>query len=150
VVLRFREPAWDDPAPVARAQRRLAALPQFNSVAGPFGPITPGGLTTLHATLGGPAAMPAVPPPGSRISPATWAAYGAETEFISPDGRTVRFDARLIAGDPSSNATLRQVPAIRAEVAALARAAGASAYGVAGEVPAAYDTSAPGGHPSRF
>ena len=78
VVLRFREPAWNDPAPVATAQRRLAALPQFGSLAGPFGALTPGQLTTLHATLGGPAAIPPVPPAGSHIPAATWAAYGAE------------------------------------------------------------------------
>jgi len=140
VVLRFRESAWDDPAPVAAAQGRLAALPQFASLAGPFGALTPGQLTTLHAAIGGPAAIPAVPPPGNHITPATWAAYSAENQFISPDGRTVLFDARLVASDPSSSAALRQVPAIRAAVAAVARATGASAYGVAGEVPAAYDT----------
>jgi RND superfamily putative drug exporter len=141
VVLRFGQPAWDDPAPVATAQRRLAALPQFASLAGPFGALTPGQLTTLHATLGGPAALPAVPPTGSHVPPASWAAYGAERQFISPDGRTVLFDARLVAGDPSSNAALRQVPALRAAVAAVARATGASAYGVTGDVPAAYDVS---------
>ena len=58
VVLRFREPAWNDPAPVAAAQRRLAALPQFAGLAGPFDALTPGQLTTLHATLGDPAALP--------------------------------------------------------------------------------------------
>jgi len=139
VVLRFRGPAWDDPAPVAAAQRRLAALPQFDSLAGPFGALTPGQLTTLHATLGGPAAIPPVPPPGSRIPPATWAAYQADSQFVSPDGRTVLFDARLVHEDPGSNAALGQVPVIRAAVAAIARAAGASAYGVTGDVPAAYD-----------
>jgi RND superfamily putative drug exporter len=139
VVLRFRAPAWDDPAPVATAQRRLAALPQFNGLAGPFDTLTPGQLTTLHATLGSPAAIPAVPPPGNNVPPATWAAYGAERQFISPDGRTVLFDARLVADDPGSNAALGQVPAIRGAVAAVARATGATAYGVAGEVPAGYD-----------
>ena len=139
MVLRFREPAWDDPAPVATAQRQLAELPQFDSLAGPFDALTPGQLTTLNATLGGPAAIAPVPPPGSHVSPATWAAYGAETQFISPDGRTVEFDARLADDDPGSNAALGQVPAIRAAAAAVARATGASAYGVAGDVPAAYD-----------
>jgi hypothetical protein len=38
---------------------------------------------------------------------------------------------------PGSNAALRQVPAIRASVAAVGREAGASAYGVIGEAPAA-------------
>jgi putative drug exporter of the RND superfamily len=139
VVLRFRAPAWDDPAPVATAQRRLAALPQFNGLAGPFDALTPGQLTTLHAALGSPAAIPPMPPRGNNVPPATWAAYGAESQFISPDGRTVLFEARLVAGDPGSNAALAKVPAIRAAVAAVARATGATAYGVAGEVPAGYD-----------
>lgn len=141
VVLRFDRPTWSDPAPVAAAQRQLAALPQFTSLAGPFDALTPGQLTTLHATLGDPAAIPAVPAPGSGIPPATWAAYGAETQFISPDGRTVVLDARLVDSDPGSNAALRQVPAIRADVAAVANATGANAYGVTGAVPAAYDLS---------
>jgi len=110
VVFRFREPAWDDPAPVATAQRRLAALPQFASLAGPFGTLTPSQLTTLHAAIGDPAAMPAVPPPGNRISPTAWAAYGAETQFISPDGRTVLFDARLVASDPELERRARPGP----------------------------------------
>ncbi|MBO0825015.1 MAG: MMPL family transporter, partial [Actinobacteria bacterium] len=137
--LRFHEPAWDNPAQVAAAQRRLAALPQFDSLAGPFGALTPGQLTTLHAALGAPAALPPVPPAGSDVAPTMWAAYTAESPFISPDGRTVVFDARLVTDDPGSNAALRQVPAIRAEVAAVARATGASAYGVADDMTAAYD-----------
>jgi RND superfamily putative drug exporter len=68
-----------------------------------------------------------------------WAAYRAENQFISPDGRTIQFDAGLTAGDPGSNAALHQVPAIRAAVAAVARATGATAYGVAGQAPAGYD-----------
>jgi RND superfamily putative drug exporter len=139
VVLRFPEPAWNDPAPAAAAQQRLAALPQFNDLAGPFGSLTPGQLTTLHATLGGPAALPPVPPSGSHVPPATWAAYRAESQFISPDGRTVVFDGRLAAGDPGSNAAIRQVPAIRAAVGDVAGASGASAYGVGGQAPGAYD-----------
>jgi RND superfamily putative drug exporter len=139
VLLRFREPAWDEPAPVAEAQRRLATLPQFSDLAGPFGVLTPGQLTSLHAALGEPAAIPAVPPQGSRVSPATWAAYGAESQFISPDGRTIAFNAKLVHGDPGSHAALGQVPAIRAAVATVAHATGASAYGVAGDVPTGYD-----------
>src|SRR6516225_5566746 len=141
VVLRFREPAWNDPAPVAAAEQRLAALPQFDSLTGPFDvngvTLTPGQLTALHATLGGPAALSALPRRG--VPAATWTAYRAESQFISADGRTVRFNAALIAGDPGSNAALHQVPTIRAAVAAVARAAGASAYGVAGVAPAGYD-----------
>jgi putative drug exporter of the RND superfamily len=141
VLLRFRAPAWSDPAPVVAAQQRLAALPQFTSLTGPFDvngvTLTPGQLKALHATLGSPGALSPLPLEG--VPAATWTAYRAERQFISADGRTVRFNAALAAGDPGSNAALHQVPAVRAAVAAVARATGASVYGVAGEAPAGYD-----------
>jgi putative drug exporter of the RND superfamily len=129
VVLRFREPAWSDPAPVAVAEQRLAALPQFASLTGPFDvngvTLSPAQLTALHATSGRPAALSARPPEG--VPAAVWTAYRAEGQFISADGRTVRFNVALTAGDPGSNAALRQVPAIRTAVAAVARVTGAGA-----------------------
>ena len=141
VLLRFGRPVWTDPAPLARAERRLAGLSQFDSLTGPLdvnGVIfTPAQLTALHARLGDPRALAALAPHG----PATWTAYRAESQFISGDGRTVLFNVGLTAGDPSSDAALRQVPAVRAAVAAVARESGASAYGVAGEAPATYDMS---------
>jgi putative drug exporter of the RND superfamily len=143
VLLRFPAPVWRDPAPVARAERRLAAVPQLSSLTGPLdvngATLTPAQLTKLHATLGDPAALAAQPPPGTAAGAEQWALYRAESQFISPDGRTVLFNAGLTAGDPGSNAALHQVPAIRAAVAAVARDTGASAHGVAGEAPATYD-----------
>jgi putative drug exporter of the RND superfamily len=159
VLLRLRAPVWSDPAALADAEQRLAALPQFDSLTGPLDvngvALAPGQLTALHARLGDPRALPAVPPAGSAISRAVlparlrtpleasgslmWTAYRAESQFVSPDGRTVLFNAGLAAGDPGSNAALHQVPAIRASVAAVAREVGASAYGVTGEAPATYD-----------
>jgi RND superfamily putative drug exporter len=145
VLLRFPAPVWDDPSPAAIAERRLAAAPEFDFVTGPLDvngfTLTPSQLTALHARLGDPLALPAVPPPGSSVPAATWTAYRAEAQFISPDGRTVLLDVGLAAGDAGSNAAMRQVPAIRAAVADSARAAGASAYGVTGEAPANYDVS---------
>jgi RND superfamily putative drug exporter len=145
VLLRFPASVWSDPAPVARAERRLAALPEFGSLTGPLDvsgvTLAPGQLTSLHATLGDPRALPALPPPGSGLQKATWTAYRAESQFIRPDGRTVMFDAGLTTGDPGSNAALDQMPAIRTAVAAVARDVGARAYGVAGEAPASYDVS---------
>jgi len=145
VLLRFPAPAWGDPARVARAEQRLAAIPQFSGLSGPLDvngvTLTPAQLADLHATLGGPGALPAQPPPGSAVPATVWAAYRAETQFISSDGRTIQFDAGLTAGDPSSNAALHQVPAIRAAVAAAAHDTGASAYGIAGAAPATYDVS---------
>ena len=145
VVLRLPAPAWAQPAPVARAERLLAASPQFRGLTGPLDvngvTLTAGQLSALHARLGDPRGLSAAPPPGSGIRPAIWAAYRAESQFISPDGRTVLFNAGLSAGDPDSTAALHHVPAIRAAVARAARAAGATAYGVAGDAPATYDVS---------
>ena len=145
VLLHFPAPVWSDPARLARAERQLAAVRQFASLTGPFDvngiTLTPGRLAALRATFGDPRALSAQPPPGSRLPAAVWTAYRAETQFISADGRTALFDAALAAGDPGSNAALRQVPAIRAAVAGVARDTGASAYGVAGQAPAAYDVS---------
>jgi putative drug exporter of the RND superfamily len=139
VLLRFGTPVWSDPDAVARTERRLAAVPAFAEVGGPLDvngvSFTPARLSALHARLGDPGALPALPPPGGSVPAPTWAAYRAESQFISPDGRTVRFDAALAAGDPGSDAALRQVPLIRAAVALVARDTGASAYGVAGRRP---------------
>jgi RND superfamily putative drug exporter len=143
VLLRLRAPVWSDPAALADAEQRLAALPEFDSLTGPLdvngAALAPGQLTALHARLGDPRALAALPPAGSAISRGTWTAYRAESQFVSPDGRTVVFNAGLAAGDPGSNAALHQVPAIRASVAAVAREVGASGYGVTGEAPATYD-----------
>ena len=145
VLLRLPAPAWTDPAPVARAERLLAGAPQFRGLAGPLDvngvTLTTGQLAALHARLGDPRALAATPPPGSGVRPAIWAAYRAESQFISPDGRTVLFNASLSAGNPDSNAALHQVPAIRAAAATVAHQAGATGYGVAGNAPATYDVS---------
>src|SRR5262249_22929431 len=67
VLLRFPAPVWSDPAPVARAEQRLAAVPQFSSLAGPLDvngiTVAPAPLMAPHATLGDPRALPPPPPP---------------------------------------------------------------------------------------
>jgi putative drug exporter of the RND superfamily len=111
VLLRFGAPVAGAPgavapAPIVRAEQRLAAVPLFSGVTGP-------------ADVG----------------------QVARSQFISPDGRTVRFEVALAAGDPGSDAAMAQVPAIRAAVAAVARDVGARDYGVTGQAPVTYDIS---------
>src|SRR5262245_50686785 len=143
VLLRFDHPVWSDSGAVARAERGLAALPQLSSVIGPLNvngvTLTPHRLTALHTKLGDPRALKVLPVPGRGVAAGIWAVYRAESQFISPDGRTVLFDASLRIGDPGSNASIRQVPAIRAAVSAVARSAEASTSGILGEAPANYD-----------
>jgi RND superfamily putative drug exporter len=145
VLLRFPASVWRDPARLALAERRLAAVSEFDSLTGPLdvngAAMAAGQLTALHTRLGDPRALPALPPPGSGIPAVTWTAYRAESQFISPDGRTVLFDAGLSAGDAASNAALHQVPAIRTAVAAVAHRTGATAYGVTGDASVSYDVS---------
>src|SRR5262249_23208910 len=108
MLLRLPAPVWRDSAAVARAEQRLAAIPQFGSLTGPFDvngvTLTPRRLAALHAMLGDPRTLPAQKPTGAGLPAAVWAAYRAESQFISPDGRTVQFGASLAAGDPGSNA----------------------------------------------
>jgi putative drug exporter of the RND superfamily len=144
VLLRFPASIWNVPVLVQQAELRIVKANEFDSAGGPFNvngvTLAPAQLTALHAKLGDPRALPATPP-ASGVSPAVWTAYRAESQFISPDGRTVQFSVGLRAGDADSNAALRQVPAIRAAVARVARAVGASAYGVTGDAPTTYDVS---------
>jgi RND superfamily putative drug exporter len=136
---------WTNPARLAFAERRLAAVSGFDSLTGPLDvngvSLAVGQLTALHTRFGDPRMLPALPPPGSGIPAATWTVYRAESQFISPDGRTVLFDAGLSAGDAASNAALHQVPAIRTAVAAVAHRSGATAHGVTGEASISYDVS---------
>lgn len=145
VLLRLPVSLWNDPASAVQAAGQLTKAPVFDSVGGPFEvngvTLTARQLTLLHARFGEPGALPAAPPAASGVTPSTWSTYRAESQFISPDGRTVLFSVGLRAGDPDSNGALYQVPAIRAAVAAVARAVGATESGVIGDAPATYDLS---------
>jgi RND superfamily putative drug exporter len=138
LVFRLARPAWDDPAPLAEAQRRLQAAPEFRAVTGPLSPngvpLAPDQLTKLHALLGPPADVPADGPAAYRV-------YRATAGYLSADGRTVQFSVVLAAGDPASTAAMRAVPAVRARTAAVARAIGATDSGVAGQAAGLYDVS---------
>jgi putative drug exporter of the RND superfamily len=73
---------------------------------------------------------------------AQYEAYRATAQYVSPDGETIQFLTGLKAGDPSTTAALKAVPALRTEAAAVAKTLDATAYGVGGEAPAFYDISA--------
>ncbi len=112
IVLRLRRPVWTSAAAVFSAQRELAADRQFTAVSGPFAP--DGALLTARA-------------------------YLANGSGVSGDGRTVSFATLLAAGDATSTAAVRAVPAVRDDAARAAAVAGASAWGVAGQPAATYD-----------
>jgi RND superfamily putative drug exporter len=143
LLLRFSSSVWDDPAVLAQAQGQLASASVFQSVTGPLGS-GPGSLTAaqlaqLHETMGPAAALPTAPPAGSPVDSAFYAAYRATAQFISPDGRTVRYYAVLRAGPVGSTAAAEAIPQATAALDAVARTTGAHAHGVAGQDASAND-----------
>jgi len=146
VLLRFRRSVWDNLSVIQGAEGGLSKSGVFRTVSGlldPNGtPIQPDHLAALYARLGPPASLPVTPPASLPVSPRVYNAYRSTAQFVSSDGRTVQFFTTLAAGDPSSAAALRTVPAIRAAVANVARATGAVARGVGGQAAVSYDVSA--------
>jgi RND superfamily putative drug exporter len=146
LVYKLSQPAWSDPAPVAKATSQLTGSGLFTGVTGPLNPagvtLTQDQYQNLHQTLGNPAALPAVPAGHLTIPLAEYEAYRATAQYVSPDGKTIQYETGLKAGDPSTSAAMSAVPSIRAEAAQVAKTLGTTQYGVGGEAPAFYDISA--------
>jgi len=145
VIFKLNQPAWDEPAALARAGQQLSASGLFTRLTGPLDPagaaLTPARYTALHARLGPAKLLPPVPPPGLKIPAAAYQVYRATAQYVSPDGRTVQYATGLKAGDAASTSAMDAVPSIRAEAARVAHATGAADWGVGGEAPALYDVS---------
>jgi RND superfamily putative drug exporter len=145
LLFRFTTPVWDDPTPVSAATGQLTASRQFTNVTGPLNPggspLTVAQYTRLHSALGPANALPPQPPASSPVAPEQYLLYRATANYVSPDGRTVQFAAGLTAGDPASTAAMDATPAIRDEVAAVARSVHATGNGVLGQASALYDIS---------
>jgi putative drug exporter of the RND superfamily len=145
LIYKLTQPVWDNPQPVEAAQRQLLASGLFTGITGPLNPVgvslTPAQYTQLHAELGNAAALPTTPSGQTSVPIAAYRLYQATAQYVSPDGKTIQFEANLRAGDPSSTAAMNAVPALRHAAAQAASAMGATDYGVGGEAPAFYDIS---------
>jgi len=144
-IFKFSTPVWDNPAPLAAGTAQLQASGLFTQVTGPLDPsgvtLTPAQFTALHAQLGPAKALPPVPPAGGKVSPALYQAYRATSNYVSPDGRTVLYEAGLKAGDPGGTPAMNAVPALRTVTTKVGRSIGASDSALGGEAPALYDIS---------
>ena len=143
IVLRLRTPVWARPRPVAAAEGWLAAERAFTVVSGPFDPndisLTPTGYTALFARYGPPrSARPSIAA-GAVAGAAADRAYLASGSYVSPDGLTVAFATQLAAGDATSTAASRAMPAVRGLASRAAGMAGAVAWGVTGQPAFTYD-----------
>jgi RND superfamily putative drug exporter len=149
LIYKLKQPIWNDPQVAVTGQRAISQSGQFTGITGPLDPVggvslTPAEYTALHAGLSklGPAnTLPATPPASVKVSPSAYQLYRATAAFVSPDGRTIQFEAGLKAGDPASTAALNAVPALRQAAARASAAMGAADYGLGGEAPAFYDIS---------
>jgi putative drug exporter of the RND superfamily len=159
VIFRFDKPVWTDPQSLDQAQQKLAASDVFNEVTGPTNPngipLGAAGYQRLHAEaatvvpLGDPRKLPAVKPPGLKMSAGEYALYRTLENYISRDGKTVQYLASLTVGDPASTTALHAVPEMRDVVTNVGDQVGAAQSAVAGEAPALYDISATSDHDLR-
>ena len=153
VIMSFPTSAWSSPEALASsigtATTGLEKTGSFSTLAGALNPngqpITPEQLYTARQELGVPAQelvhSAPIPPAGSPVPPALYNAYLASARYLSASGKTAQWEVGLKAGDPQSTAAINAIPELRTEVSSVAKEAGASASGIAGEAPALYDVS---------
>jgi RND superfamily putative drug exporter len=145
LVMAYSRPVFGDPSAIDAARASLNSSRRFRSIAGPLNPngttISPAEFSRLHSLLGPPQRLPVTEPPALHVPPAEYNAYRASSAFVSADGRTIQFQAALLAGPQDSTAAMNVTPQIRTVVDTAAGQSGAIASGVAGEAAAVYDIS---------
>jgi uncharacterized membrane protein YdfJ with MMPL/SSD domain len=145
LVFRYATPVWEHPGTLTSAASSLSSSHLFASVAGPLDPngtsLAPASYALAHRALGNPARLPLTEPASLRLPASTYDAYRVGAQYVSADGRTVRFAAQLKAGGQQSTAAMDATPAVRAAVTRAAWQTGATASGVTGQAAALYDVS---------
>ena len=145
LILRYDTPVWQQPGPLLVAAASLRSAGLFGALAGPLdangAALGAGSYARLHTELGNPRALPLAEPATARVPRATYNAYRATGQYVSGDGRTVRFAAALRAGNQQSTAAMNATPAVRAALTTAARRSGAVASGVTGRAASLYDVS---------
>lgn len=126
LLMSFKEPVWDNLDKLNAAQNQLASAPIFKAISGPFSAngfrLNPDQLKELHQTGTGPLIK-------------------AESQFISPDGKTVQFYSVANSGPSGSTAAAAATPKVEQALQAAAQTAGAKQFQVYGQDAAAYDIS---------
>jgi len=150
LVLAYPVSVWSSPSRLVSAQASLEASGEFSTLTGPLDPngtsLTTKQLTTLFKELGPPAKLPAVERPGTPVPLKMYNAYRATAQLVSANGKTVQFEASLVAGAQQTTAAMDATPAVRRALEVAAHRSGASANGVAGQAAALYDVSGASNH----
>ena len=145
VVFRLRTSVFVEPQLLASGEEGLETSRRFSSIGDALNAsgirISPSDLAVAFQRLGPPEELPAVPPPGLRVTPALYDAYRSTAQYVTPDGRTVLYKTSLRAGGPGTTAALQSIPAIRRDVTRVGSVIGATRSGVAGQASGAADVS---------
>ena len=131
VVFRLRTSVFVEPQLLASGEEGLETSRRFSSIGDALNAsgvrISPSDLAVAFQRLGPPEELPAVPPPGLRVTPALYDAYRSTAQYVTPDGRTVLYKTSLRAGGPGTTAALQSIPAIRRDVTRVGSVIGAHA-----------------------
>ncbi len=145
VLLRFRQPIWTNTGVLDTVQQQLKSSPWFSAVIGPTNPndipLSSAELSRLHRQLGSAQALTRTGALPSGATQLEYNAYRATAQYISSDGRTVQWATTLRYNNGGSSHDIAQLPAARDAVTALGRNVGATASGLYGLMPFAYDVS---------
>jgi putative drug exporter of the RND superfamily len=148
LILQYAAPVWAHPGDLAVAASALEGSGLFTGLAGPLDPngtvLPPVSYATLHLKLGKAAQLPLIEPAAARaagLSARLYDAYRATSDYVSGNGRTVRFAAGLRAGPGTSTAAMDATPAVRAALAKAAAASNATGNGVVSQAAGLYDVS---------
>jgi RND superfamily putative drug exporter len=152
ILMRFARPVWQAPASLDAAQQGVADLGALRTVSGPLlpngVPLSAAQLVHLHALLGPAQVLPPTPPSGVAISSQLYTLYRSTAQYISADGSTVQFI--VVPTSPSTAATEQAaVPTLRAQIARIAAASGATQAGLFSQGALSYDLSQVSGEDLR-
>lgn len=127
VIFQFPRSVWQDPSIIQKTQTELMQTGQFKSLDGALNAngfsLAPEQLKRLHDTY------PAAP------------ILQGVSQFISADGHTIQFYGVLKAGAGGTNAAMNAIPAVRTDLARVARQVGASTDSIFSTDSVAYDVN---------
>jgi RND superfamily putative drug exporter len=142
VLMGFAQPVWQDPAPLAAAEQGLAEIGGIQTLTGPLSPngvpLSAAQYAGLYAQLGPAQALPPAEPSGVSAPAALYNLYRSTAQYVSADGLTAQFVAILADHSPAGGAQAA-VPGLRADVARVAAAAGATRAGLYSQDAISYD-----------
>jgi RND superfamily putative drug exporter len=137
VAVELEEPVAADPSVVASCYAFLEKDRDFKSVEGP---LNPEGYTLSLEQLRSLASLKERQP-SENAGRAVGSLENAVAQYLSPDGKVVRFVVSLAAGPPGSDQAVSAVPRIRQHLSQMSRIPGVAYVGLAGEDSFIYDVA---------